>query len=575
MALIPTASFPGQIAPASPDYPLGEARNITVPGDNTATPLRADLVNDIFGMQQSFLSAAGLAASGVADKVGASQYLQAIALIGMLTYATAALATTSTHLVKNSAVYLTEREAGWGGGAWWDVVGAGEATTNNTNVIENIPTGYKLVLREGGTVNVRSLAVIPDFRDCTDGMQKALDKWSSIYLPSGACISKALVATQNCTIYGEGPASRLDFKVGEVGALFDDDTYIVRKTNFRMFGGLTSTQKANSVSSADRTGLRMRTQIANRVCGVQIDGFAKYGIDPTDAANGLYERSTVSECVIKNNWQAVNTGGNAGEYARWINNDIKSNYFGIAIRNGNMIVTGNHIDKNGIGVFIDGLLANDGHGTLANNTINHNDINVWARDIDNGYMITGNNIFEGIFRIENSVGVTVTNNILDVTEFDLIGTGQNYIMRNTMFPNNGNTITRSISNGTLIIDNQFTDGTYLEGVSSRSVIIKEADAKVDLDGITTYPTMRFAASTLTSTVFSFEQMADGIHWDNNNATKDYFWGSSAVDAVKIDISTGFWESLTLSGGMVARSPDGTRYKLTPPNGGGAATWVAA
>ena len=35
------------------------------------------------------------------------------------------------------------------------------------------------------------------------------------------------------------------------------------------------------------------------------------------------------------------------------------------------------------------------------------------------------------------------------------------------------------------------------------------------------------------------------------------------------------DSSGVAPGFVARSPDGTAYKLTPPNGGGAATWVAA
>jgi hypothetical protein len=35
------------------------------------------------------------------------------------------------------------------------------------------------------------------------------------------------------------------------------------------------------------------------------------------------------------------------------------------------------------------------------------------------------------------------------------------------------------------------------------------------------------------------------------------------------------ETIEAGAGLIAKSPDGTRYKLTPPDGGGAATWVAA
>lgn len=78
MAIIPESQYPGKITPASTDYPYGQARNITLPGDGTGTPWEAALVNDIFGFQQAMLSEAGVTPSGNPDKVGASQYLDAL-----------------------------------------------------------------------------------------------------------------------------------------------------------------------------------------------------------------------------------------------------------------------------------------------------------------------------------------------------------------------------------------------------------------------------------------------------------------------------------------------------------------
>lgn len=78
MAINPETQYPGKIAPSTPDYPYGAARNITVPGDGTGTPWEAALVNDLFGFQQALLSEVGDAPSGNPEKVGASQYLSAI-----------------------------------------------------------------------------------------------------------------------------------------------------------------------------------------------------------------------------------------------------------------------------------------------------------------------------------------------------------------------------------------------------------------------------------------------------------------------------------------------------------------
>jgi len=78
MAINPEAQYPGKIKPGDANYPYGSARNITVPGDGTGTPWEQALVNDIFGFQQALLNAAALVPTGSPDKVGASQYLEAV-----------------------------------------------------------------------------------------------------------------------------------------------------------------------------------------------------------------------------------------------------------------------------------------------------------------------------------------------------------------------------------------------------------------------------------------------------------------------------------------------------------------
>lgn len=90
MALVPETRFVGKIAPASADYPYGAARNVTTPGDETGTPLVADLVNDVFGFQQALLAAGGVVPSGVPDTALTSQYLDALGRILERTYSTLA-----------------------------------------------------------------------------------------------------------------------------------------------------------------------------------------------------------------------------------------------------------------------------------------------------------------------------------------------------------------------------------------------------------------------------------------------------------------------------------------------------
>jgi hypothetical protein len=79
MALNPSTKYPGQILTSDPaGYPYGRPRNETTPGDRNGTPFEADWLSDLYGFEQALLTAAGIAPSGVPDKVGASQYLAAI-----------------------------------------------------------------------------------------------------------------------------------------------------------------------------------------------------------------------------------------------------------------------------------------------------------------------------------------------------------------------------------------------------------------------------------------------------------------------------------------------------------------
>lgn len=79
MALDPSTRYAGQVDTTDPaGYPYGAAQNVVDEGDGIGTPLEKDLVSDLFGMQQALLTAAGITPSNVPDKVGASQYLEAI-----------------------------------------------------------------------------------------------------------------------------------------------------------------------------------------------------------------------------------------------------------------------------------------------------------------------------------------------------------------------------------------------------------------------------------------------------------------------------------------------------------------
>lgn len=75
MAIRPEDKYPGQTVTGDGGYPHGKARNITVSGDGTGTPLEQAWLNDLWGLLQSLLEHAAITPSGTPDEVGASQYL--------------------------------------------------------------------------------------------------------------------------------------------------------------------------------------------------------------------------------------------------------------------------------------------------------------------------------------------------------------------------------------------------------------------------------------------------------------------------------------------------------------------
>lgn len=123
MAIIPKDKYAGQTDEADPGYPLGKAKNIGVPGDGTGTPWEEDLVNDIFGFQQALLEAGNITPSEVPDKVGASDYVDAIQTMintkadpiaaGLAAVNSAAHTWTGTHQFNGSTTLGPGQELGY------------------------------------------------------------------------------------------------------------------------------------------------------------------------------------------------------------------------------------------------------------------------------------------------------------------------------------------------------------------------------------------------------------------------------------------------------------------------------
>ena len=178
MAINLETKYPGKTAPSDANYPFGAARNITIPGDGTGTPWEAAIVNDNVGFQQAILTSAGIVPSGAPDKVGQSQYLEALNRTHLLAAPTLASALDRNDLYEGLELQIAERTAGDGGGGRWKVALTVNVTPNTVNiVIATEDPLFSLVLQNenGSTVNVRQLGVHPGGADGAATIQVLLD----------------------------------------------------------------------------------------------------------------------------------------------------------------------------------------------------------------------------------------------------------------------------------------------------------------------------------------------------------------------------------------------------------------
>jgi len=215
MAINPESQYPGKIAPSTADYPYGAARNITVPGDGTGTPWEAALVNDLFGFQQSLLSFAGITPSGTPEKVGASQYLQALRKIVGVSFDDLAALDAATVLSVGDIVEIRGRFApGDGGDNMYEIVAAATGTDDGGSYIDLSGSGLQAkALFPGGYINLLHFGVdLTGVADSTTEAQNAInyvdDTAGLLSMLPGVCRTTAtLNVTRPMSLIGVYPAA--------------------------------------------------------------------------------------------------------------------------------------------------------------------------------------------------------------------------------------------------------------------------------------------------------------------------------------------------------------------------------
>lgn len=204
MALILPTRYAGRANPISVDYPQGSFKNKTAPGATDGTLLEQDWANDIQGFLQSLLATAGITANNTVDKVGASQYFDALqqiavnqqattTLVGVSRLATAAESVSGT--VNNAAITPATLQS-WANAkslginqTWQDLTGSRAKDTVYTNSTGR-PIQVSVVITQGNS-GLTSLTI--GGLSISEGAPVALGERYSLQgiVPAGATYSIA------------------------------------------------------------------------------------------------------------------------------------------------------------------------------------------------------------------------------------------------------------------------------------------------------------------------------------------------------------------------------------------------
>ena len=225
----------------------------------------------------------------------------------------------------------------------------------------------------------------------------------------------------------------------------------------------------NRVGEGTKCGIYMEGTIKNvLIRNCRFKNFDLAGVQAYMTSGDLTECYKISDCVFNNNWYGL-LSDIRSEFNTIVGCSFNFNEIGAFIAGGNNAFSCCHFDKNGVGCVVSGTQQNnDSHGVISASTINHNlSASLYCVDVNNGFVFSGCNIFDGNIHIQNCKGLNFTCCIIaaGITQTSPRTSSANLIGNSTFIKSNGG---GTISDTTYLLlkNNYFADGSSSESINN-------------------------------------------------------------------------------------------------------------
>lgn len=311
----------------------------------------------------------------------------------------------------------------------------------NTNVDGSVTISITDRLPYVHVNNVRDFGAVNDgATDSTTAFNNAFTASASngypVYVPQGAFVCDAITLPAGVkAVFGDGYASRVVFKTGSTGWMWDAGSITCSFWGLRLSGGATNSFNGAGYTAGTRSGLKYSTTDHSLAHELYIDGFNAVGLTVTGDSN-IYTRidyASLDNINAWNNYCAIEFSTQKTEYIKANNFTLYNCYYGIYCLSANIEFSGHRITDNYIGAYFS---AGDSriHQNFVNSSINHC---TYALKVVNGS--TGLNVANvrvmgsGIISLENADGVHIHGGLFEGVTLNVdVASGQN-VFNNNVF----------------------------------------------------------------------------------------------------------------------------------------------